>query len=150
MKQKQKGYTLLEMIIVLLLLSIVSLPVMLSTRKLEDMALQIKAKEVVALIEYAKQAAATTGEQYNICCFENRVIVKKGMDSAVYKVYLEDNQYIPLGATKYDSIQTMYFKGKMATGEVGKIYIRNVSLGKEAIITVGVATGKVRVYYEPI
>ena len=152
-KKKEKGYTLIEMVCVILLMSLMSSSLMVGSKLLDELALQTKVKEVVAGIEYAKQAAALTGEKYNLFFLQNHILVRKGTwDKPIYTIYLEPNQKVSFNKEVVsDSInQSIAFNGTFATGDAGTIQIQNESLGKQARITVGVATGKVKVYYEKI
>ena len=153
MQKKEKGYTLIEMVFVILLISLMSASLSVGSRWLDEIALQAKVKEVMSGIEYAKQAAALTGEKYNLFFLQNRILVRKGVwDKPIYTIYLEPNQKVFFNReARLDSIQqSITFNGTLATGDAGTIQIQNESLGKQARITIGVATSTVRVYYEKI
>lgn len=146
MKNNIKGYTLIEMVMVLLLMGIMGYMVIIGNRMLDRTILEAKVNQVTKGIEYAKQAAATSGRQYNVFFFKNRVLVRQGMEKPIYTIHLVDDQRIY--AKSGD--QMILFAGDITTKDACTIKIINDKLGEQAKITVDVATSKVRVYYEKI
>lgn len=143
----QKGYTLIELVMVLLLIALLGSGVQIGNRMVKEVTLKAKVSEVVKGIEYIKQSAVTTGNTYAIICFENRVLFRQLPHDTLYKVQLGQHIAVPASMTGEHFFQ---FTGTMAPSKAGTLILKDKSLRKQARITVGVATGKVRVYYETI
>ena len=146
MKPNQKGYTLIELVMVLLLIGLLGSGVQIGNRMVKEVTLKAKASEVVAGIEYIKQSAVATGNTYAIICFENRVLFRELPDNTLYKVQMGQSITVPAHMT---GEHFFIFRGTMAT-QGGTLILKDKSLRKQVRITVGIATGKVRVYYETI
>ena len=147
MKPNQKGYTLIELIMVLLLIALLGSGVQIGNRMVKEVTLKAKVNEVVEGIECIKQSAVSTGNTYAIMCFENRVLFRKLPHDTLYKVQLGQSITVPGNMTGEHFFK---FNGTMAPSKAGTLILKDKSLGKQARITLGVATGKVRVYYETI
>ena len=147
MKPSQKGYTLIELVTVLLLMALLGCGVQIGNRMVKEVTLKAKVSEIVKGIEYIKQSAAVTGNTYAIICFENRILFRKLPHDTLYKVQLGQNIRVPAHMTGEHFFK---FKGTMAPSKGGTLILKDKSLRKQARITVGIATGKVRVYYETI
>lgn len=147
MIRNQKGMTLVELVMVLLLIGIAGSSITIGQHMLQEVTLKAKANEVVTGLEYIKESAVATGEQYNVFCFENRILVRKGMEKPLYTIRLGNGIRIPNGITG----QWIRFRGTMAPCDgAATIKLIGNSLKKQVRITVGVGTGKVRVYYETL
>lgn len=142
---KQSGFTLIESLLVVLLMGIMSLMLFTGSRQLERITFNNKVKEVVSGIEYIKSAAALTGVSFTSYCFTDSVWFRKELKT-VNEIFLEDTMQIPRGITG----KRLNFSGTIAPEKAGTIIINNTHLKMRARITVGVATGKVRVYLEEI
>ena len=140
-----RGYTLIEMVAILLLISVMSSAINIGTRVVDELNLQTKAKEIVDEIEYTKQVAALTGQRYKVVFGTNKVWVQKGINSPNYKIRLAPHQKFKMNTSKS---QILYFNGNFITGDANTIRLINEKIGKQVIITIGVATSKVNVYYE--
>lgn len=140
-----RGYTLIEMVAILLLISVMSSAINIGTRVVDELNLQTKAKEIADEIEYTKQVAALTGQRYKVVFGTNKVWVQKGIDSPNYKIRLAPHQKFKMNISKS---QILYFNGNFITGDANTIRLINEKIGKQVIITIGVATSKVNVYYE--
>lgn len=147
MKPNQKGYTLIELVMVLLLIALLGSGVQIGNRMVKEVTLKAKVSEVVEGIEYIKQSAVATGNTYATLCFENRVLFRKLPHNTLYKVQLGQSISVPAHMTGEHFFK---FNGRMAPSKGGTLILEDKSLGKRARITVGIATGKVRVYYETI
>lgn len=147
MKPNQKGYTLIELIMVLLLIALLGSGVQIGNRMVKEVTLKAKVNEVVEGIECIKQSAVSTGNTYAMICFENRVLFRKLPHDTLYKVQLGQSITVPANMTGEHFFK---FNGTMAPSKAGTLILKDKSLGKQARITLGVATGKVRVYYETI
>lgn len=115
------------------------------SKQLERITFNNKVKEVVSGIEYIKSAAALTGVSFTSYCFTDSVWFRKELKT-VNEIFLEDTMQIPKGITG----KKLNFSGTIAPEKAGTIIINNTHLKMRARITVGVATGKVRVYLEEI
>ncbi|MEE1072599.1 MAG: type II secretion system protein [Cellulosilyticum sp.] len=140
-----RGYTLIEMVAILLLISVMSSAINIGTRVVDELNLQTKAKEIADEIEYTKQVAALTGQRYKVVFGTSKVWVQKDMNSPNYKIHLAPHQKFKMNISKS---QILYFNGNFITGDANTIRLINEKIGKQAIITIGVATSKVNVYYE--
>lgn len=140
-----RGYTLIEMVAILLLISVMSSAINIGTRVVDELNLQTKAKEIADEIEYTKQVAALTGQRYKVVFGTSKVWVQKDMNSPNYKIRLAPHQKFKMNISKS---QILYFNGNFITGDANTIRLINEKIGKQAIITIGVATSKVNVYYE--
>lgn len=140
-----RGYTLIEMVAILLLISVMSSAINIGTRVVDELNLQTKAKEIADEIEYTKQVAALTGQRYKVVFGTSKVWVQKDMNSPNYKIHLAPHQKFKMNTSKS---QILYFNGNFITGDANTIRLINEKIGKQAIITIGVATSKVNVYYE--
>jgi len=147
MKPNEKGYTLIELVIVLLLIALLGSGVQIGNQMVKEVTLKAKVSEVVKGIECMKQSAAATGNTYAMICFENRVLFRKLPHDTLYKVQLGKGIKVPANMTGEHFFK---FNGTMAPSKGGTLILKDKSLGKQARITVGVATGKVRIYYETI
>lgn len=140
-----RGYTLIEMVAILLLISVMSSAINIGTRVVDELNLQTKAKEIADEIEYTKQVAALTGQRYKVVFGTSKVWVQKDMNSPNYKIHLAPHQKFKMNISKS---QILYFNGNFITGDANTIRLINEKIGKQVIITIGVATSKVNVYYE--
>lgn len=147
LKPNQKGYTLIELIVVLLLVALLGSGIQIGNRLVKEVTLKAKVNEVVEGIECIKQSAVSTGNTYAIMCFENRVLFRKLPHDTLYKVQLGQSIKVPANMTGEHFFK---FNGTMAPSKGGTLILKDKSLGKQARITLGIATGKVRVYYEKI
>ncbi len=138
-----KGYTLVEMIVVILLVGVVGSTISISSKLIQQVAFMQLVQEVEKDIIFARDAAVATGKQYNIYCFSNRVLVRQGVEKPIYTTKLSRGIYIP------DSITGKWIKfyGTMASPKTGTITLVCTSLHMQARITLRIATGKTTVYY---
>lgn len=147
MKSNQRGYTLLELVIVGLLIALLGSSIQISNRMLKEVTLKAKVSEVVEGIEYMKQSAIATGNNYALICSDHYILFKGLPYDTLFTVQLGENITVPADITgKY----FFRFNGTMAPSGAGTLTLRDKSLRRQARITVGVATGKIRVYYETI
>lgn len=143
----QKGMTLIELVMVLLLMGIVGSSITIGQRMLREATLKSKANEVAMGLEYIKQSAVATGESYNICCFDHKIYVRKGIKKPMYVIQLGDGIRVPKDITG----KLICFRGTMAPRDgAATIKLVDDSLKKQVRITVGVGTGKIRIYYETL
>ena len=143
MEKKGQGYTLIELVAVMALVSLVASLCAISSKWTEEKRLHMKVDEVAAAIEYIKQAASTTGQSYALAFGKKEVNVRDNCDT-LFKIKLEENQEFP------NSIrgEYMWFNGKSVSSLSTTISIENKRIHKRGKIAVRVATSKVRVYYE--
>lgn len=146
MKQ-DKGYTLVETLMVILLVVCIGFSVQVGNHMLRETRLKAKGNEIAEGIYYANHCAQTTGKMYNTLCFKNRILVREGnLSPAIFTIQIEPS--MNLNATK--SGMHIIFNGRKAIDKAGTIYLYDHEIGKQVRITIGVATNKVRVYYEKI
>lgn len=143
--KKEAGYTLVEVAMQIILIGIMGMMVSTGNRMVRTARLESKTKEIVQAIEYAKHCAMTTGMQYYTLCASDTFFVRKG-DGPVtlYTVPMDHGLYLTYSQTGH----LMFFSGSKAVEAAGTILINDDHLGRQARITVGVASSKVRVYYE--
>lgn len=141
-----KGFTLIEIVCVIILLGLLTPLVGIKGQEAISRAhLNKVVNEIVIGIEESKIYAVQTGKQYNLYCFSNRVLLRQGI---TYRRKI----CIPEGITIPDNITGKWirFKGSFAPVRAGTIELHCKKLNKRVRITVGVATGKVRVYEESL
>lgn len=146
MQTKEKGYTFIEMTVVLVLLGVIGVTATVGTKMLRQAKFEEKVCKVVQGIEYAQHCARVTGLQYNTLCFNDHFVVRRGREVPLYEVWMEDRMAMKFSATGF----LMFYHGRSAIERAGTIYIQDYDLNQQARITVGVATNKIRVYYEKI
>ncbi|MDF2613646.1 MAG: hypothetical protein K0S71_1432 [Clostridia bacterium] len=143
---KQKGFSLLEVILVMLILSIGTVCVHTHTLYVEKMKFDILVKEVEKGIKSAQYMANITGREYNVLCTEKKVYIRPGYKKAVYVFDMGKNVVIPRDITG----KQISFNGRMAPAKGGTILLINTALKKEARITIRVATGKTTIYFNKL
>lgn len=148
MKPQEKGYTLVELVIIILLFSLAVSSITWSERRIQEIAFETKINEVVSGIEYLKHRAAVTGTSCSIRWFENRILFMDERSRTIFKIYMEDGQSID--KTKSSSTNPLYFNGTMAPEKGITLAIKEVNLKKRGCITVELATGKIRIYYQKL
>lgn len=141
---KQKGFVLIELVLIMLLSGIVATAAFVGFKMVEEARFECAVTKVMHQIEVAKQSAVLTGEQYNVISFDHRIFLTHG-GYQISKIDLGDSMRIPNDITGH----FIKFKDSFAPQKAGTILIMDQILGKQARITVGVGTGMVRVYYEP-
>ena len=147
MKSNQRGYTLLELVGVSLLIALLVSSVQISNKMLKEVTLKAKVSEVVEGIEYMKQSAVATGNWYALMYSNQSIWFVKQPGDALFKVELGQNITVRAPVT---GAYFFKFSGTMAPSKADTLILKDQSLGKQARITLGVATGKIRVYYETI
>lgn len=143
MELKEKGYTLVELVVVMALISMIASLMITSSKWVEEKKLHMKTDEVAAAVEYVKQAASATGESYALA-FGKKEIYVRDNSNTLFKVKLEQNQEFPNSLRG----EYMWFNGKQVSSFSTTISIENKSIHKVGKVAVRVATSKVRVYYE--
>lgn len=143
METKEKGYTLIELIIVMALIGVIASLAITGSKWAEEKRLHMKTDEVAAAVEYVKQAASTTGESYALAFGKKEIYVRDYRDT-LFKIKLEQNQEFPNSLRG----EYMWFNGKSVSSLSTTISIENKRIHKAGKIAVRVATSKVRVYYE--
>lgn len=146
MKSNQKGLTLIELVVVLLMMSIVMSTLMFGHQMAKEIAFKAKINEIAYAIESTKVHAVATGKNFNILCLEDRIVFKELPEKTIYRISLDDEMCVDV-KSRYKYYR---FHGSMAPVGAFTISLNHESLGKRARITVGVATGKVRIYYETL
>lgn len=147
LKSNQRGYTLIELVMVCLLIALLGSSIQIGNRMLKEVTLKAKVSEVVEGIEYMKQSAVATGNTYALICFENGIWFRRLPNDTYYKIQLGKNITVPADMRGEHFFK---FKGTMAPSKGGTLILKDKALGKQARITLGIATGKIRVYYETI
>ena len=147
----QKGYSFLEMILVVLLISIVG-SIGLSTRLVEEVRFKVLVKEVETGIRQAQRRAVATGIQYNVYCTKEKIYIRQGNNPAIYKIAIGKEVTIPTKDIdgSFMTGKNIKFHGRIAPSKAGTIELVHHGLKKKARITVRVATGKTTVYFESI
>lgn len=148
----QKGFSFLELIIVILLSSIIGSGVVFSARMIEEAQFRALVTEVAQGIKCAQQRAVATGKQYNIYCTKQKIYIRQGNNIPLYKIEVGDEVTIPVKNADGTLMtgKDIKFYGKMAPSQAGTIVLIHQSLKKRARITIRVATGKTTVYFESI
>ena len=143
---KQKGYTLVELVVVIAIISITLGTVLNSVNDIQKMAFRGSVREVEEALVYVRQAAVKTGRQYNVYCFSNRILVRQGVNKPLYTIHLSRGTYIPDNITG----KHLIFRGSMASPKTGTITLINKEINEYVDITVYIATGKIAVKYKSI
>ena len=143
---KQRGYSLIEVVIVIALIGITVGTICTSVRWIQTMQFKASVRQVEEGLTYVRQAAVKTGKQYNLYCFSNRVLVRQGVEKPIYTIYLGKGMMIPDHITG----KHLIFRGSMASPKTGTITIRHQSIRQQADITVYIATGKIAVKYKAL
>lgn len=143
---RQKGFTLLEVVSVILIMGMMSYSMKLSATYLEEVQFKHLVEEVEKGVICAQQMAAMTGENYKVCCMAHEIYIKKGIEKPLYTFKVDDEITLPGSMTGGE----IYFHGKMAPQKGGTIELIHTKLHKKARITVRIATGKTRIYYEKL
>lgn len=143
---KQKGYTLVELVVVIAVISITIGSIMSGIKWFQNIQFKLAVGEVEDALIYVRQAAIKTGKQYNLYCFSNRVLVRQGVEKPIYTIYLSKGIRIPDNITGKHVI----FRGAMASPKTGTITLINEDIKQRADITVYIATGKVAVKYKSL
>ncbi len=142
----QKGFSLMEVVIVTLLIAIGSSFLKLGVNYAEEVRFKVLVKEVEKGIKSAQYMANLTGREYNIVCTEKAVYIRPGYKAAIYKFNMDKHVVIPRDITG----KQISFSGRMAPSKAGTIELVNTALSKKARITIRVATGKTTVYFEKL
>ncbi len=140
----QKGFSVLEVVLVMLLIGIGGACASPKTQQVEEIRFRALARQVEKGIISAQYMAISTGREYNILCTEKAVYVRPGFQKAIYKFDMGRHVTIPRNITG----KKISFNGSMAPSKGGTIELVNASLRKRARITVRIATGKTTIYYE--
>lgn len=143
---KQKGYSLIEVVIVIALIGITVGTVCASVKWFQTMQFKTAVRQVEEGLTYVRQAAVKTGKQYNLYCFSDRVLVRRGVEKPIYTIYLGKEMMIPDNITG----KHLIFRGSMASPKTGTITIIHQSIKQRADITVYIATGKIAVKYRAL
>lgn len=145
MKKSEKGYTLIELLVVITIIGLLGYLVNTSTKWCEEKVLHMKVEEVASAIEYVKEAASATGQNYGLLFGKKQIRVRDEKEN-LFVIQLANNQSIPNSLVG----RYMWFMGKPVSSLSTTIRIENTSIGKCGNIAVRVATSKVRVYYDEI
>lgn len=141
---KEKGFSLVECVLVILLVGLLSMTVMIGNKYIKKARFKGKVNEIVQCIEYAKNAGARTGRFYSVLSY-GKVVYVIANNHVIYKVPLDEDMY-------FDKQMTgtwIRFRGTVATaGKGGTIRLEQKGQEEYARITIVPVTGKVRVYYE--
>ncbi len=143
---EQRGYTLIEVIVVIALLGIVLSSINISTKWVQNVQFKTAVRQVEEGLIYVRQAAVKTGKQYNLYCFSNRVLIRRGVEKPIYTIYLSKGMSIPDNITG----KHLIFRGSMASPKTGTISIIHQGIKQQADITVYIATGKIAVKYKAL
>lgn len=148
----QKGFSFLELIIVILLSSIIGSGVVFSTHIVQEVQFKALVTRVAQGIKCAQQWAVATGKQYNVYCTKEKVYIRQGNNPPLYKIEVGDEVTIPVKNADGTLMtgKNIKFCGKMAPSQAGTIILIHQGLKKKARITIRVATGKTTVYFESI
>lgn len=144
-RMKQRGFSLIGTVCIILLSAVLMETAVIGNYMVERARLEGKVNEVVQGIELVRNASIFTGRQYNLFCFDNRILLRQSQ-TCFDKIYLSSEMYIPSDITG----GWIRFNGTAAPLRAGTILINDKRLKMRARITVGVATGKVNVYYEAL
>lgn len=141
---KQKGYTLVELVVVIAVISITIGSIMGGVKWFQNIQFKLAVGEVEDALIYVRQSAIKTGKQYNLYCFSNRVLVRQGIEKPIYTIYLSRGIKIPNNITG----KHLIFRGSMASPKTGTITLINEDIKQQADITVYITTGKVAIKYK--
>ena len=140
---KQQGFTLIETVVVIGLISILISAGVMTISLVNNARFNKAVNEVEQAVVYARQATVFTGQEHNVYCFSNRVLVRRGVGKPIYTVRLGEEVYIPSDCTG----RRLYFCDSMAVVKAGTIELISKTTGRQAKITVSVATSKVTTRY---
>lgn len=148
----QRGFSFLEMVLVVLLSSIIGTGAVMSTKLVQEVQFKALVQEVEQGIRQAQQRAVATGKQYNIYCTKQKIYIRQGNNPAFYKIEIGNGVTILIKDSngKVMTGKNIKFYGKMAPSKAGTIVLIHQGLKKKARITIRVATGKTTVYFESI
>ena len=148
----QKGYSLLEVILVILLSSIIGSSIVVTTKFVEEVRFKTLVSEVEAGIRQAQRYAVATGEQYDVQCQEKKIIVKASDKSCIHEIKIDSQIIVALKDEKGKEMtgKRLGFHASMAPLKAGTIVLVDHQIKQKALITVRVATGKTTVYFEAI
>lgn len=142
----QKGYSLLEIVFVMLLISIGSSLLYVSVDFMEQLHFKTLVKQVERGIKSAQYMANMTGREYNVLCTDNAVYIRPGFGTAIYKFQMNQHITIPRDITG----RQISFAGKIAPSKGATIEFVHKGLSQKARITIRVATGKTTVYFDKL
>lgn len=143
---KQKGYVLVELVVIIAVIGITIGSIMGGVKWFQNIQFKLAVGEVENALIYVRQAAVKTGQQYNLYCFSNRVLVRQGVNKPIYTIRLSKGIKIPDNITG----KHLIFRGSKASSKTGTITLINKDIKQRADITVYIATGKVAVKYKSL
>lgn len=139
-----KGFTFIEVVCVIVLISIVGGMAITGTRFMEHIEFRTKVMEVEQAFNYAREHAVKTGKTYSVPYINDKLYVKQGMNPCNYKIIFDGGTYVSEDSTG----KNIMFRGTMAPSKAGTLELVNDRIGKRAEITVRIATGKVTTYID--
>ncbi len=140
---RQSGFTLIEVVVTIGLISIMVGTGIMTTSLVSNARFRKAVDEVEQAVIYAREATVATGQEHNIYCLSDRVLVRRGIQKPIYTVHLGEEVYIPSSCTG----RKLYFCNSMAVAKAGTIELVSKTTERKANITVSVATSKVTTRY---
>lgn len=146
--ENSKGFTLLELIMVICIISIVSCVVILNGNVLSNHREKKELKELINDLNYTRNNAIIESKKYifTIGPDENYYSIHRVENMAKLVKKKEFTNGIKILKTSLKNNNTS-FNSTGAPSNAGTINLEN-SKGEEIEITIGVATGKIRVYFK--
>lgn len=149
MAKGEQGYSLLSVIIILTLMGVMAaMGLKTSTQLIEQVKFEKQVEAVAHGIEMMKHYAVRTQKQYNVCCLENRILLRQGINKPMKTIRLGENIKIP--DTKELTGDELRFKYTNLPSKGGTIVIEHKTLKRKALIKVGAASGRVRIVYKNV
>lgn len=146
--ENSKGFTLLELIMVICIISIVSCVVILNGNVLSNHKEKKELKELINDLNYTRNNAIIESKKYILTFIPNKnyYLIHKVENKEIIVKKKEFTNGIKILKTSLKG-DKIIFNSTGAPSNAGTINLEN-SKGEEIEITIGVATGKIRVYFK--
>lgn len=147
---KQRGFTLLEMVVVLALISIGYIGVAFSLDWVQHVAFEKAIEEVVQIVELAQTRASLQNKKYSV--IPTRSETGEGISLQTELLNLSaaipsEKVKLPRGVTvTFNHDEKIVFNGDLSPSQAGTIRLCQERLGAVAEVRIRPVTGKVAVY----
>ena len=119
----QKGYALVEVIVVVLLSSIIGSYVIVGTDFLEELRFKTLISEVERGIRQAQRRAVATGKIMQVYCTKEKIYIREGWKVADYTIAIDKGIILPTKDAQGNAVsgKVIYFNGSMRPSKSGTI-----------------------------